>query len=146
MAEFGSNDRPVRIGDMEMPCFVLGDERRILSATGMQASLGIAAGGSMKAGMSRLELFASGKLISPFISSGLADRVRNPTHFRTPNGNLAYGYEAETLVMLCEAVLTARHDDALQPQQYAIAHRCELIMRGLARVGIVALVDEVTGF
>ncbi|ACS41693.1 Phage-related protein [Methylorubrum extorquens AM1] len=59
---------------------------------------------------------------------------------------MAYGYEADTLVMLCEAVLAARQARKLQPQQLAIAQQCELIMRGLARVGIVALVDEATGY
>jgi hypothetical protein len=145
-AEFGSDDRPVRIGEMEMPCFVLEDERRILSAGGLQKSLGIAQGGSMRAGMSRIELFAAGKIINPFIGSELADRVRNPVHFLTPGGKMAYGYEADTLVLLCEAVLSARDAKALQPQQMPIAHQCELVMRGLARVGIVALVDEATGY
>ena len=31
-------------------------------------------------------------------------------------------------------------------QQLDIANRCEILVRGLARVGIIALVDEVTGF
>ena len=34
----------------------------------------------------------------------------------------------------------------LQKQQEAIAQRAEILMRGLARVGIVALVDEATGY
>lgn len=145
-AEFGDDSRPLKIGDMEMPCYVLEDERRVLSAGGFQNAMGIAQGGSMKAGMSRLELFASGKLISPFINSDLADRVRNPIHFITPSGKMAYGYEADTLVLLCEAVLSARQEKQLQAQQMPIAQQCELIMRGLARVGIVALVDEATGY
>ncbi|MCP1545290.1 P63C domain-containing protein [Methylorubrum extorquens] len=145
-AEFGDDSRPLKIGDMEISCYVLEDERRVLSAAGLQNAMGIAPGGSMKAGMSRLELFASGKIINPFISSDLDDRVRNPIRFITPSGSMAYGYEADTLVMLCEAVLAARQARKLQPQQLAIAQQCELIMRGLARVGIVALVDEATGY
>jgi hypothetical protein len=34
----------------------------------------------------------------------------------------------------------------LQQQQQPIAQQCEIIIRGLARVGIVALVDEATGY
>jgi hypothetical protein len=145
-AEFGADDRPLKIGDMRIPCYVLDDERRVLTAGGFQGALGMAAGGSMKAGMSRLELFASGKLISPFISNHLSDRVRHPIQFITPSGNRAYGYEADTLVDLCEAVLAAREAGELQAQQLPIAQQCELIIRGLARVGIVALVDEATGY
>lgn len=145
-AVYGADDRPLVIGDMVLPCFVLDDERRVLTAGGMQQAMRIAAGGSMVKGMSRLELFASGKIISPFISSDLADRVRNPIIFLTPTGQKAYGYEAEVLVELCEAVLAARAEGKLQGQQRPIAQQCELIIRGLARVGIVALVDEATGF
>jgi hypothetical protein len=44
-------------------------------------------------------------------------------------------------------VLQARKTQGgLQPQQAHIADRCELLVRGFARVGIIALVDEATGF
>jgi hypothetical protein len=131
---------------MEIPCYVLDDERRVLTGTGLQDALRIARGGSMVPGLSRLELFTRGERISPFIVSSLAERVHSPIIFITPTGNKAYGYEAEMLVELCEAVLAARAAGKLQKQQQAIAQQAELIIRGLARVGIVALVDEVTGF
>lgn len=145
-AVYGADDRPLRIGGMEIPCYVLDDDRRVLTASGMQSALRIAQGGSMKKGMSRLELFTSGERISPFIINELAERVRTPIIFLTPAGGKAYGYDAEVLVELCEAVLAARADGVLQKQQLPIAQQCEVIMRGLARVGIVALVDEATGF
>ncbi len=145
-AAYGSDDRPLVIGEMRIPCYVLDDERRVLTANGFQDAIGIARGGSMKAGMSRLELFASGKIIKPFISSDLYERVREPIRFVTTSGARAYGYEAEILVERCEAVLSARQEGRLQAQQRPIAQQCELIMRGLARVGIVALVDEATGY
>jgi hypothetical protein len=31
-------------------------------------------------------------------------------------------------------------------QQHQIAERCELLVRGFARVGIIALIDEATGY
>lgn len=145
-AIYGSTDRPLRIGELELPCYVLEDERRVLTATGMQDALNMARGGSMVPGLNRLELFIRGERISGFVIDALADRIRSPIVFVTPTGGLAYGYEADVLVELCEAVLAARADGKLQAQQLGIAQRCELIVRGLARVGIVALVDEATGF
>lgn len=118
----------------------------MLTANGFQDALGIARGGSMKGGMSRLELFASGKLINPFIDKDLYERVRTPIHFITSSGARAYGYDATILVDLCDAVLAARQAGALMKQQLPIAQQCEIITRGLARVGIVALVDEATGY
>ncbi|BCH32651.1 hypothetical protein MesoLjLc_45810 [Mesorhizobium sp. L-8-10] len=145
-AIFGADDRPLRIGDMEIPCYVLDDERRVLTISGMQSAMNMARGGSMVAGMNRFELFVSRERIKPYISNDLAERIRNPIIFVTPTGGRAYGYEAEILVELCEAVLAARQAGVLQKQQLSIAQKCELLIRGLARVGIVALVDEATGY
>lgn len=145
-AIYGSDDKPLRIGNIELPCYVLGDERRVLTAASVQESLGIAQGGSMKKGLSRLELFISGKLISPFVSNELSSRVSEPILFRTPANGKAYGYEAIILAELCEAILAAREAGALQKQQLHIAKQAEILVRGFARVGIVALVDEATGY
>ena len=145
-AEFGADDRPLRIGDMEIPCYVLDDERRVLTISGMLGAMSMAQGGSMIAGMNRFELFTTRERIKPYIINELADRIHNPIHFITPTGGRAQGYDAEVLVDLCEAVLAARAAGVLQKQQLPIAQSCEIIIRGLARVGIVALVDEVTGF
>jgi hypothetical protein len=145
-AIYGSDDSPLVIGDMEIPCFVLDDERRVLITGGMQDALGMARGGSMVKGMNRFELFASRERINPYISKELMDRIRNPIMFLTTRGQRAHGYDAEVLVELCESILAARADGKLQKQQEGFAAQAELIMRGLARVGIVALVDEATGF
>jgi hypothetical protein len=50
------------------------------------------------------------------------------------------------LADICDVVLSARKDGALLKHQEHIADRCELLVRGFARVGIIALVDEATGF
>lgn len=67
-----------------------------VSASGMSEGLGLARGGSMVAGMNRLELFASRKLINPFIGNDLTERIHSPLVFLTPTGGKAYGYDAET--------------------------------------------------
>ncbi len=145
-AVYGNSENPLRIGDIELPCYVLDDERRVLTAASVQQALDIAAGGSMKKGVSRLELFISGKLISPFVSNSLRERVQNPILFRTPANGKAYGYEAEVLAELCEAILALRQSGDMQVQQRQIAQQAEMLIRGFARVGIVALVDEATGY
>ena len=142
----GSADHPLRIGDLEIPCYVLEDERRVLAQGGMITSLEMSWGSGGKPGPDRLAKFTSGKGLKPFISAELRDRTANPIKFRAPNGKIAYGYEATVLADLCEAVLRARDDGKLQKQQEHIARRCEILVRGFARVGIIALVDEATGY
>lgn len=139
-------ETPLRIGTIAIPCYVLEDERRVLTVSGMQDGINMAKGGSMVRGLNRFELFIGRSRIKPFVSEALAERIRSPIVFITTTGGRAYGYEADVLVDLCEAVLSARAAGVLQEQQMGIARRCEILVRGLARVGIVALVDEATGF
>jgi hypothetical protein len=56
------------------------------------------------------------------------------------------GYPATILADICDVVLAARKAGVLQKQQEHIADQCEILVRGFARVGIIALVDEATGF
>lgn len=76
-ATHGSASHPLRIGDAELPCYVLEDGTRVLTQVGFTDALGIARGGSMVAGMNRLELFVTRKGVNPFISSDLAGRFAN---------------------------------------------------------------------
>lgn len=142
----GSKEKPLVIGDISIPAYVLEDERRVLTVSGMSEGLSMAKGGSEVPGLNRFELFIARDRLRPFISEELADRISSPIVFVTPTGAKAYGYEADVLVELCEAVLKMREAGKLQKQQERIAQRCEILVRGLARVGIIALVDEATGY
>jgi len=65
--------------------------------------------------------------------------VEEPIKFRPPGGGaIAYGYPATLLADICDAVLAARRAGELLKQQEHIAERCELLVRGFARVGIIA--------
>lgn len=146
-ATHGSADHPLRIGDVEIPCYVLEDGRRVLSLGGTLKALGMSVGTGGGGEGDRLAGFASGKAISPFISPELATMIRSPVRFQAPTGGLpATGYEATILADLCDAVLAARKAKALHWQQEHIAVQCEILVRGFARVGIIALVDEATGY
>lgn len=146
-ATHGSADHPLRIGDLNIPCYVLEDGRRVLSLGGMVKALGMSIGGAGNKEGDRLTSFAAGKAISPFISNDLLSRMKTAIRFRAPSGGtIATGYEATILADLCDAVLEARRAGALRPQQEHIAQQCEILVRGFARVGIIALIDEATGY
>lgn len=146
-ATHGSDDHPLQIGDIEIPCYVLEGEQRVLSLGGMVRALGMSIGGAGGRQGDRLYQFATGKSILPYASSDLISRMENPIRFRAPTGgSIATGYEATILPDICDAVLAARDADALRADQLHIAKKCEILVRGLARVGIIALIDEATGF
>ena len=146
-ATHGSPDNPLKIGDMEIPCYVLEDDRRVLVKNGLIKSLGMSGGGSGNTGLSndRMVRFIESQSLKPFISKQLEDLIRNPVKFKVGQ-MIAHGYDATILADICDAVLAARAAGALQTQQSHIADQCELLVRGFARVGIIALVDEATGF
>jgi hypothetical protein len=145
-AEYGSSDRPLRIGDWEIPCYVLNDGRRVLVQRGMMDVLDMKQGTAGRGDGDRLAKFTATKAINPFVSDKLAEVIKNPIVFHIPKGGKAYGYEATILADLCDSVLEARKSGKLHYQQEHIAIRCEMLVRAFAKVGIVALVDEVTGY
>jgi len=60
---------------------------------------------------------------------------------------IANGYEATLLLDICDAYLRARENGkSLTPNQQAIAKQAEIITRACAKVGIIALIDEATGY
>jgi hypothetical protein len=150
VATHGSEDHPLKIGDVEIPCYVLENEKRVLTQKGILRALGSPGGSASRGGGAegnRLARFAAGKSLSSFISDEAKAVLMNPLEFELPNkGGRAYGYEATVLADICEGVLAARKAGALMHHQQGIAVRCEILVRGFARTGIIALVDEATGF
>jgi len=109
--------------------------------TGMTMSQGTAGRGAGD----RLARFVNTKGLQAFVSDNLRDVITNPIRFRV-GGSTAYGYEATVLADLCDAVIKARKAGNLHYQQEHIADQCEILDRAFRNVGIVALVDEATGY
>lgn len=132
---------------MRSPCAVLEDGTRLLTQGGFLSALGRSdkAKGGQGASVDGVIPFLAANNIKPFIPSDLEDSTR-PVRFRTSTGSMAYGYRAELLPRVCEVYLEARDAKALHPTQERIATAADIIIRGLARVGIVALIDEATGY
>lgn len=146
-AIYGDPNKPLMLGTFELPCYVLEDGRRLLARGGMIKTLGMSQGtGSKKIGGDRITKFIGGKGIKPFVSDELEGVIKNPIQFTTTSGGAAYGYEATVLVEICEAILQAADENMLHYQQKHIAKVASIIIRSLAKVGIIALVDEVTGY
>jgi len=149
-----THDGTLEIGDIKIPCAVLEDGTRVLTETGItNAILGSRSGASKRLKKAHSEagapvpLFVAPGNLKPFISNNLIDGPLNPILYLTKaGGQEARGYDANLLPSVCEIWLNARDAGALQSQQLDKAKKAEILMRGLAHVGIVALVDEATGY
>jgi hypothetical protein len=143
----GSPDRPLRIGNVELQCYVLEGGTRVLSQAGFLEALGRHPKANVRreGGEERIPAILQGKAIKPFISEEIFEKSR-PVRFRTPHGVMASGYRAELLPKVCEIYLKARDAGELPKNQEHVAKQADILVRGLADVGIIALVDEATGY
>lgn len=153
-----THEGPLKIGDIELACSVLatgereGDgEIRVFSTRGVSRAFGSKKTGAEKnpadSGAPRIPAFLSTSRIFPFLSAGLIARLNSPLEFRPMHGGrTAFGYEATILPEICEALLDARKRGGLSPKQLEFAETAETMLRAFARVGVIALVDEATGF
>lgn len=140
----GSPDQPLRIGDIEIECYVLEDDTRVLTQASFLTSIGRNPRAAVRSDGS-LPVFLQGKALAPLVTNDVRD-MSVPITFRRPGGGRANGFNALLLPEVCEIYLKARENKSLPSNQRHVAKQAEIIMRGLARVGIVALVDEATGY
>lgn len=137
----------LRIGEAEIPCAVLSDGTRLLTQAGFLGALGRSTKpkGRSQQVMNGLPPFLSTKSLKQVITSEIVEATV-PIAFITPSGGKALGHKAELLPKVCDLFLQARSEGFLTAQQLPIAVQAEMLVRALAKVGIVALVDEATGF
>jgi P63C domain len=141
----------ITIGDIGISCAVFEDGTRVLSQATVLRALGRNPEKSRRPGRDSAELrapFLSANNLQPFITSELQE-LAEPIRYRAADdtqGNPSWGYKAEMLPLLCEVYLQAAEQKKLAPNQREVAKAAGILVRGLARVGIVALVDEATGY
>jgi P63C domain len=137
----------LKIGEITIPCAVLEDGTRVLTQEGFYKAIGRS--GKPAAGrgsqVEKVAPFLDLDNLKPFVSEELANSTK-PFVFQVPKGSRAYGYRAELLPQVCEVYLKARDANELLKSQERFAAACDILMRGLAHVGIVALIDEATGY
>ncbi len=133
----------LHLGDFTIPCYVLEDGRRVLSARGMQIALNMADEDNRTS--ARLTRYLSQETLKPFIY-----KDKSVGHFEPltcyDGGAKINGYEATVLIDICDAFLEARKHINLSHRQAIIAEQCEILVRSFAKVGLIALIDEATGY
>lgn len=141
------------IGSVSIPCAVLEDGTRVITQRGMFVALGMNKNPSkgQSSSIDNRPAFLSANNLTPFITEELT-RSWTPIPFRLPKGsggykgNIAFGYQARILPLVCHVFADAKEAGALAKSQHHIAAAAKIIDRGFSIVGIVALVDEATGY
>lgn len=140
-----AGDLPV--GNIILPCSVIenagGKAIRVISLRGINTAFTGKYGGGV--GVLKLPRFLNAKGVKALISDDLMARILAPIEYRPLHGGRsAHGYEATLLPEICEVILDAARIGALKDENQRFI--AESLLRGFARVGIIALVDEATGY
>jgi hypothetical protein len=142
------------LGSAPISCAVLQNGTRIITQATFLRALGRSrspkAGTGVLSTVDELPFFLQAEALKPFISDDLMQST-TPIFYRTILGGKGVGYDARLLPMVAEVYLRFR-DEALKengevPARYErMLAAADLLVRALANVGIIALVDEATGF
>lgn len=139
----------LKIGDSVLEVAVLNNGTRVIWQRALYQALGFSrttGGGEQGFGAPELPRFLQAANINPYISNELR-RSLTPIRFVPGHGGrTAYGYTGEILAEICAAYIDARKAGALKKNQEPIADRCEMLLRAFAKTGIIALIDEATGY
>lgn len=136
------------IAGKEIACDVLEDGRRVLRQATLTKAMGKGKSNAHVAKAASLRgvpIFLSANNLTPYLEDVF---VMGPTEifYKTSDGRKLKGYDASILPEACKVYVKADDDNALQEQQKPIAAVCRTILYGLATVGIIALVDDATGY
>jgi len=143
-----THEGKIKIGEIELNCAVLEDGTRVISRNAIFKAFGRSKRGRAKEEkrVPNMPSFIDAYNLQPFIDEGLRS-VLNQVDFSEKNGGgLSSGYNALILPMLCKVYLDARQEKVLKQQQLSLARASEILLLGLSNIGIIALVDEATGY
>lgn len=139
------------INDIILGVSVLEDGTRIISDGSVFKALGRTRRGNKRDDVFEntdipVPAFMDAQNLKPFYTSEIIEYSRK-IEYVDQLGKVAFGYNANILPVICELYLTARENGVVGTEAQAkVVKKAEILVRGLSRVGIIALVDEATGY
>lgn len=129
------------VGDLVLDCYVLADGRRVFNKRGMARALGLKSegGNAFMKTMGRTGLGSA-------LPDALKEKIQNPLNFKPITQDLAHGYDANVLVDVAKAIRAADTKGLLTKTQHNLAVKAQVLESAFAKVGVVALIDEATGY
>lgn len=141
----------VKLGDFSVPCFVTKSGMRLIASRKMQELLRVVEDdpddqpGVQRPG-TRFPRFLTRKFFNSLISK---DELQDlfVTVRRTYKGRVINGYRSDALTRFCELMMAAKDKDLLSTQrQHIVAEQAGMLHRSFAKIGLIALIDEATGY
>jgi hypothetical protein len=136
------------IGSKELKCAVLENGIRVISRSTVFKAFDRPARGNIKAGTKRaanMPSFLDANNLQPHIHEELRNLIQE-IPYKTKKGRDLKGFDARIIPLVCDVYLDAREANALTQSQEPQAKSAQTIVRSLSKIGIIALVDEATGY
>jgi hypothetical protein len=137
---------PLPIGDIELDVAVLDDKdnTRVINMTSVFKAFGRVPRSNNR--LINIPAFIDAKNLQPYIDEEVMSLIK-PIDYS--NGKaIKTGYNALILPAICELYLRARREGVLASKQIKaqLAEKAEILQSSFAKVGLIALIDEATGF
>ena len=136
---FAKHSGTLSLGFQNVDCYVLDTEQRVISMRATVKAIANDDNGD-------LSKYIGVRTLQPYISQDLINTQL--IEFTIPgNPNKSKGITAETFLDICSAyvkALTSR--EPLTPKQHDIAVNCSILLSACAKTGLIALIDEATGY
>ena len=131
------------LGSSQLDVAVLENGQRIIKQTAVFKALNRPARGNSR--VIGIPTFMDAKNLQTYVNEEVKGVIKKIDYLDT-KGSKQQGFDCLILPTVCDIYLKAREDNILTPNQIDTAQKAEILMRSLAKVGIVALVDEATGY
>lgn len=130
----------LKIGNSEIPCAVLSNGKRVF----WQREVVRLLTGNAKGGFER---YIKPKNLQNYVPQKYRGESWDLSTIRFQhNGRTANGFEAEDLIDICYMYINAQKDGKLLPAQMHLADKAHIIVQAFAKTGVIAVIDEVTGY
>lgn len=129
----------LQLGDLNVECYVLDTEQRVMSLRAVVKAIAGVDG-------SALQTYIGIQPLVPFLSSKLV--LEQVIDFCIPGSSTqAKGITAENFLDICNAYVKALKSGTLQTErQREIAIQCSILSSSCAKIGLIAMIDEATGY
>lgn len=137
---YATHKGDVTIGDYKIPCAVLNNGKRVF----IQREIVGLLTGNKKGGFDR---YLKARNLQSYIPERFKNKGLDQTlfSFRLDN-SIAQAFEAEDLIDICMMYINANSDGKLLANQKHLAIQSLIIVSAFAKTGVIAVIDEVTGY
>jgi len=134
----------LKIGEKEISCAILEDGTRVMAENSVFKAFDRPSRGNSR--VEGMPVFLDSKSLVPYAEKDNRKKYLLKVSYLAKNGKVQTGFKAEMLPIICDIYLEARRDGILTTQQQKFAVISEILLSSLSKLGIVALIDEATGY